>query len=126
MSRSIKSLEIFYSGFVVLWVCTLLSACASSSFNDSVAVAPASIEVRKSPNDTRSYRYLTLPNKLRVLLVSDPDTEKSAAALAVYRGSFHEPKGRVGLSVTVWYANRRVSGMSAHFTGSAILMVSYL
>ena len=53
---------------------------------------------RKSPNDTREYRYLTLPNQLRVLLVSDSATDKSAAALSVYRGSFHEPDTRPGLA----------------------------
>ncbi|MEM7098080.1 MAG: insulinase family protein [Pseudomonadota bacterium] len=58
----------------------------------------AEIVVRKSPNDEREYRYLVLPNKLRVLLVSDPTTQKSAAALSVYRGSFHEPLERPGLA----------------------------
>jgi hypothetical protein len=53
---------------------------------------------RKSPNDAREYRYLTLPNQLRVLLVSDSATDKSAAALSVYRGSFHEPDTRPGLA----------------------------
>lgn len=56
------------------------------------------VEVRKSPNDKRSYEYLTLPNELRVLLVSDPSSEKAAAALSVYRGSFHEPQERPGLA----------------------------
>ena len=56
------------------------------------------VVVRKSPNDSREYRYIELPNKLRAVLVSDPTTEKSAAALAVYRGSFHEPEDRPGLA----------------------------
>lgn len=56
------------------------------------------VEMRKSPNDNREYRYLELPNKLRVVLVSDLTTEKTAAALAVYRGSFHEPTERPGLA----------------------------
>jgi hypothetical protein len=58
----------------------------------------ATVQPRKSPNDQREYRYLTLPNKLKVLLVSDAETDKSAAALAVYRGSFHEPDSRPGLA----------------------------
>jgi len=57
-----------------------------------------SVELRKSPNDPRAYRYLELPNDLRVVLVSDPSTEKSAAALAVFRGSQHEPSNRAGLA----------------------------
>ncbi|MEQ8689295.1 MAG: insulinase family protein, partial [Pseudomonadales bacterium] len=55
-------------------------------------------QIRKSPNDSREYRYLVLPNKMRVVLVSDPETDKSAAAMAVYRGSFHEPEHRPGLA----------------------------
>jgi secreted Zn-dependent insulinase-like peptidase len=58
----------------------------------------AFITPRKSPNDRRDYRYLTLDNQLKVLLVSDPETDKSAAALSVYRGSFHEPDSRPGLA----------------------------
>ena len=58
----------------------------------------AMVTPRKSPNDKRQYRYLTLPNQLKVLLVSDPDTDKSAAALSVFRGSFHEPDSRPGLA----------------------------
>ena len=56
------------------------------------------IEPRQSPNDDRAYRYLRLPNQMQVLLVSDPETDKSAAALAVYRGSFHETNDRPGLA----------------------------
>ena len=38
----------------------------------------------KSPSDSRTYRYLTLPrNGLRCVLVSDPDTDKAAAAMSV-------------------------------------------
>ena len=39
--------------------------------------------ILKSPNDARAYRLVTLPNRLRALLVSDPATERSAAALDV-------------------------------------------
>jgi len=54
--------------------------------------------VRKSPNDSRSYRYVELPNRMRVLLVSDPKTDKSAASLVVFRGSFQDPEGYQGLA----------------------------
>ncbi|ETN72380.1 hypothetical protein NECAME_18889, partial [Necator americanus] len=39
--------------------------------------------IYKSPEDQREYRGLELTNGLRVLLVSDPTTDKSAAALDV-------------------------------------------
>ncbi len=67
----------------------------------SVAPTPAGerpVEVIKSPNDPRAYRYLTLENGLRVLLVSDPQTDKAAASLVVFRGSYHEPPEYPGLA----------------------------
>lgn len=33
-------------------------------------------EIHKPGNDSREYRAIVLPNELRVLLVSDPDTDK--------------------------------------------------
>jgi insulysin len=54
--------------------------------------------VTKSENDLRDYRYLTLSNGLRVLLVADASAAKSAAALNVYVGSHQNPKQRPGLA----------------------------
>ncbi|GGY66057.1 peptidase M16 [Cellvibrio zantedeschiae] len=54
--------------------------------------------VIKSDNDNREYRYLTLSNNLRVLLISDPAAEKSAAALNIHVGSHQNPKERPGLA----------------------------
>ncbi|PCD88802.1 Protease 3 precursor [Vibrio mediterranei] len=51
-----------------------------------------------SPNDSRSYRYLTLNNELRVLLIQDMQAQKSAAALAVNVGHFDDPDDREGLA----------------------------
>ncbi|EMB7842636.1 insulinase family protein [Vibrio vulnificus] len=51
-----------------------------------------------SPNDTHHYRYLTLDNQLRVLLISSEDATKSAAALAVNVGHFDDPIEREGLA----------------------------
>ncbi|MBV31943.1 MAG: hypothetical protein CMK36_00680 [Porticoccaceae bacterium] len=56
------------------------------------------IFIKQSPNDNRSYRYLELPNKMRILLASDVSSDKSAAALTVYRGSYHNPESRPGLA----------------------------
>lgn len=55
-------------------------------------------EVIKSPNDPRDYEFLTLPNQLRVLLISDPETDTAAAALNVGVGSGAEPADRQGLA----------------------------
>ena len=60
--------------------------------------AVSAVEVSKSPNDDRQYEYLELPNRMRVLLVSDPEADKAAAALTVGVGSTSNPPGRDGLA----------------------------
>ncbi|MGB1262007.1 MAG: insulinase family protein [Cognaticolwellia sp.] len=54
--------------------------------------------MKKSPNDTKQYQALTLENGLRVLLVHNKESRKSAAALAVNVGHFDDPKHRQGLA----------------------------
>ncbi|CAH8202535.1 insulinase family protein [Vibrio aestuarianus] len=51
-----------------------------------------------SPNDTHHYRYVTLTNGLRTLLIQADDAQKSAAALAVNVGHFDDPSDREGLA----------------------------
>lgn len=58
----------------------------------------ASTAILKSPNDERQYRSLKLENGLRVLLVSDPGTDKAAAAMDVAVGSADDPKEYQGLA----------------------------
>ena len=48
--------------------------------------------------DKRTYRALTLPNKLQVLLIHDPQAKKSAAAMDVNVGSLAEPWEHQGLA----------------------------
>ena len=55
-------------------------------------------EVTKSPGDHRQYKALTLENDLQVLLVSDDQAKKSAAALDINIGSGSNPKDRAGLA----------------------------
>lgn len=63
-----------------------------------VSMTVPAAEIKKSPNDTRSYQSLVLPNHLQVLLISDPDTDKSAAAMDVNAGSADEPRQWPGLA----------------------------
>lgn len=49
-------------------------------------------------NDGRIYRGLVLSNQLRVILVSDPETDKSAASLSVNVGSLSDPWDYQGLA----------------------------
>lgn len=51
-----------------------------------------------SPNDQRQYKTLTLPNKIDVILVSDPASEKSAVALSVGAGMLQDPMSQQGLA----------------------------
>ena len=37
--------------------------------------------IRKSVHDKRAYRYCELPNKMRCMLVSDMESQKSAATV---------------------------------------------
>nr|WP_150912330.1 insulinase family protein [Marinobacter halotolerans] len=52
----------------------------------------------KSPNDDNDYRYITLDNELRVLLISDPDSDKAAASMNVAVGSGNDPADREGMA----------------------------
>lgn len=45
-------------------------------------------KIHKSNEDSRAYRGLELKNGMKVLLVSDPSTDKSAAAIDVQIGMF--------------------------------------
>lgn len=55
-------------------------------------------ELIVSPADTFNYRYLTLDNGMKVLLVNTPNADKAAAAVSVDAGSGDDPKGREGLA----------------------------
>ena len=68
----------------------LVTACVTTS--------PALQQPVKSPNDDYQYRLLTLPNKMEVLLISDPSTAKAAASLDIAVGSGDNPPGRGGLA----------------------------
>lgn len=54
--------------------------------------------MKQSPNDLKKYQPLTLQNGLRVLLISNTESDKAAAALAVNVGHFNDPKDREGLA----------------------------
>ncbi len=70
----------------------LIASCATR------VAGPVPVEIIKSPNDDRDYRYLELPNHLKVVLISDQSSDKAAAALTVFRGSLHDPKEHPGLA----------------------------
>ncbi|XP_003701355.1 insulin degrading metalloproteinase isoform X2 [Megachile rotundata] len=55
-------------------------------------------DITKSANDKREYRGLVLTNKMKVLLISDPTTDKSAASLSVNTGYASDPDDLPGLA----------------------------
>ncbi|CAG7703891.1 unnamed protein product, partial [Allacma fusca] len=46
----------------------------------------------KPENDSKDYRVVTLPNKLKAIVISDPEADKAAAALSILAGSMHDPE----------------------------------
>jgi len=54
--------------------------------------------LKRSPNDSKQYQAITLNNGLRVLLIHNDESTKSAAALAVNVGHFNDPCDRQGLA----------------------------
>ncbi|MDO6562918.1 insulinase family protein [Amphritea sp. 1_MG-2023] len=57
-----------------------------------------SAAVQKSPTDQRDYLTFTLPNEMKVLVISDPTTDKAAASVNINIGSNANPKHRLGLA----------------------------
>eukprot|EP00252_Welwitschia_mirabilis_P027613 TRINITY_DN9512_c0_g2_i7.p1 TRINITY_DN9512_c0_g2~~TRINITY_DN9512_c0_g2_i7.p1 ORF type:complete len:1006 (+),score=221.01 TRINITY_DN9512_c0_g2_i7:195-3212(+) len=56
------------------------------------------VEIVKPLNDKREYKRIVLSNSLEVLLISDPETDKAAAAMDVSIGAFSDPDGLEGLA----------------------------
>ncbi len=77
---------------VMIIALLLIASCATN------VAGPANVEIIKSPNDDRDYRYLELPNRLKVVLIADASSDKAAAALTVFRGSLHDPAEHPGLA----------------------------
>jgi insulysin len=65
------------------------------------ATPPAPIELPKfvqAPTDKAKFRRFTLDNGMKVLLVSDPKYNKSAASLVVHAGQIDDPRDTEGLA----------------------------
>ena len=79
-------------------VSTALVACSAMSIDTQQSTEQRVSEPVKSTADTFDYRYMTLDNNLSVLLISDPESPKAAAALDVMVGSGENPIDRGGLA----------------------------
>ncbi|TBR45087.1 hypothetical protein CBF23_000895 [Marinomonas agarivorans] len=85
-SSLLSSVSIFCLSF------TLVACSSMSSLNTTT------VNIKKSQSDKNQYQYLQLENQLKVILVSDPKAEKSAAAMAVNVGANDNPKDQSGLT----------------------------
>ena len=74
-----------------------LLGCATTESPESMMVSEE-VTIVKSPNDNRSYRYLTLDNELTAVLVHRPEEGKAGAALGVARGSNHDLPEHEGIA----------------------------
>jgi len=75
---------------VLILLAVLLAACAGTPQREEGVI--------RGEQDSREYRYVELPNRMRVLLVSDPQTDKAAASMHVRAGSGNDPRTRQGLA----------------------------
>jgi insulysin len=118
--RSLSRLPLFYRH---LCPTKVVPSCPRSSiFNTPRSTAPkvnitkrsfASVmtqvhrftgDLEKPALDDRSYRVITLPNKLEALLVHDPETDKASASLNVNVGSFSDEDDMPGMAHAVEHA----------------------
>jgi len=52
----------------------------------------------KSPNDKRLYEAYTLSNKLKIILIHDPEIIKSACSISVGVGNLYDKDRSLGLA----------------------------
>lgn len=57
-------------------------------------------DIKKSEQDKRLYRGIQLDNGMKVLLVSDPTTDKSAACLSCEIGHMSDPEKLPGINLS--------------------------
>lgn len=75
----------------LVFACFILGGCIHTPASPDNSIV-------KSANDKREYHSFILPNQLKVLVISDPDTDKAAASLDINIGSSSNPADRQGLA----------------------------
>ena len=71
---------------------------SSATTQQQTKVIATDADFLKPQPDTRQYRAVTLPNRLTVLLVSDPLTDVEAGSIHINSGHFQDPATRPGLA----------------------------
>ncbi|XP_074640666.1 insulin-degrading enzyme-like [Tubulanus polymorphus] len=75
-----------------------LEMAPSSADSNSTVISKSVESIIKPQNDKRGYRGLELSNGMKVLLISDPETDKSSAAMDVHIGHMMDPFDLPGLA----------------------------
>uniref|UniRef100_A0A672HC01 Insulin-degrading enzyme n=1 Tax=Salarias fasciatus TaxID=181472 RepID=A0A672HC01_SALFA len=70
----------------------------AARMTNAVQISPLPHDIIRSPEDKREYRGLEFTNGLKAMLISDPTTDKSSAALDVHIGSLSDPSNISGLA----------------------------
>ena len=76
----------------------ITQSAISDNDSDSATEESGPVIPIASETDENAYRGLVLENGMKVMLVSDPDTDQAAAALDVHVGSGSDPSGWNGLA----------------------------
>lgn len=82
---------------LIAFVCSSVMNIAKANTQQNTQLTKQNT-IHKSPNDTRSYKTLTLSNGMQVLLASDASLSQSAVSLTVGVGSYQDPKSQPGLA----------------------------
>ncbi|BEI82680.1 hypothetical protein CcaverHIS002_0305480 [Cutaneotrichosporon cavernicola] len=61
-----------------------------------IPTATGKVDIKLPPTEDREHRYLTLPNGLEVIIVSDPKSDKAAASMDVGVGHLSDPVDLAG------------------------------
>uniref|UniRef100_A0A8C1ETM3 Insulin-degrading enzyme n=1 Tax=Cyprinus carpio carpio TaxID=630221 RepID=A0A8C1ETM3_CYPCA len=97
MMPDLLHLCILALNFVFFFFFSRLVSTLSFRMSDP-AVKRVVSDIIRSPEDKREYRGLEFTNGLKAILISDPTTDKSSAALDVHIGSLSDPDNISGLA----------------------------
>lgn len=92
--------------FIRSFSCTVRRARSQHIAMDEVLARnaeprPRIEDLERPALDDRAYRIITLPNKLEVLLIHDPNTDKASAAMDVNVGSLSDAEDMPGIAHAV-------------------------
>ena len=89
--QSLTNARLNYLGMATLPLIGALYSCVTSKYKNQGDRPVVDIN-QKNPRDKRQLKTLTLKNGLEVLLITDPEMNKSSAALDVKARSLDNPK----------------------------------